>query len=228
VSSPGGPIPISPAACTPPLAQRHRPHLFKLALRERLDALTSRLLDVVEITDRARALRGGHAHPRLHSRAAAQPSTFGHYLGALIEMLLRDARRLLQARGSGRSLPNGSRRDHHDGLPARSGARGGTARLPAVLRNSYGCIAAADYTGASTRRSRSWRSASAASRKTWPFWTSFEVGQLRFSDGYVQISSIMPQKRNPVPVEHLRLMASLCAGKCEAVLTALTTPPSPT
>ena len=53
------------------------------------------------------------------------------------------------------------------------------------------------------------------------FWTSFEVGQLRFSDGYVQISSIMPQKRNPVPVEHLRLMASLCAGKCEAVLTAL-------
>ena len=37
------------------------------------------------------------------------------------------------------------------------------------------------------------------------FWTSFEVGQLRFSDGFVQISSIMPQKRNPVPVEHMRL-----------------------
>jgi argininosuccinate lyase len=53
------------------------------------------------------------------------------------------------------------------------------------------------------------------------FWTSFEVGQLRFSDGFVQISSIMPQKRNPVPVEHLRLMASLLAGKCDAVLTAL-------
>ena len=31
----------------------------------------------------------------------------------------------------------------------------------------------------------------------------------------------MPQKRNPVPVEHLRLMASLGAARCEAVLTAV-------
>ena len=40
-------------------------------------------------------------------------------------------------------------------------------------------------------------------------------------DAFVQISSIMPQKRNPVPVEHLRLMASLGAARCEAVLTAV-------
>ena len=40
-------------------------------------------------------------------------------------------------------------------------------------------------------------------------------------DGFVQISSIMPQKRNPLAVEHLRTMASLCAGHCETVLGAL-------
>ena len=52
-------------------------------------------------------------------------------------------------------------------------------------------------------------------------WTGFEIGHLHVPDAFVQISSIMPQKRNPVPVEHLRLMASLGAARCEAVLTAV-------
>ena len=52
-------------------------------------------------------------------------------------------------------------------------------------------------------------------------WTGFVIGHLRVPNAFVQVSSIMPQKRNPVPVEHLRLMASLGAARCEAVLTAV-------
>jgi argininosuccinate lyase len=48
-------------------------------------------------------------------------------------------------------------------------------------------------------------------------WTGLEIGHLPVPDAFVQVSSIMPQKRNPVPVEHLRLMASLGAARCEAV-----------
>jgi argininosuccinate lyase len=40
-------------------------------------------------------------------------------------------------------------------------------------------------------------------------------------DGYVQISSIMPQKRNPVAVEHLRLLCSLAAGRAGATVDTL-------
>ena len=49
-------------------------------------------------------------------------------------------------------------------------------------------------------------------------WTSFEMGQLRVPGSLVQVSSIMPQKRNPVPVEHLRHLFSTAAGRADAVV----------
>jgi len=43
---------------------------------------------------------------------------------------------------------------------------------------------------------------------------------LRLSDAWVQISSIMPQKRNPVAFEHVRILASKALGHSQSVLTA--------
>src|SRR6185436_20286400 len=50
------------------------------------------------------------------------------------------------------------------------------------------------------------------------FWTTFEVGQIYVPNAFVQISSIMPQKRNPVPIEHLRHLASQAFGRSRAML----------
>jgi argininosuccinate lyase len=48
-----------------------------------------------------------------------------------------------------------------------------------------------------------------------------EFDYLRLSDGYVQTSSIMPQKRNPVPLEHARILASRAMTEAQAVLNSL-------
>jgi argininosuccinate lyase len=53
------------------------------------------------------------------------------------------------------------------------------------------------------------------------FWSAFEVGQLYVPNALVQISSIMPQKRNPVPIEHMRHMASVTAGRCDAIVNTM-------
>ena len=50
-------------------------------------------------------------------------------------------------------------------------------------------------------------------------WSTSEFGFLRLSDAYVQSSSIMPQKRNPVSLEHSRILASRAFGEAQAVLT---------
>ena len=52
-------------------------------------------------------------------------------------------------------------------------------------------------------------------------WTGFEVSQIDVADGFVQISSIMPQKRNPVPLEHLRLKLSLAGGGADQIVQTM-------
>ena len=57
------------------------------------------------------------------------------------------------------------------------------------------------------------------------FWSAHEVGQLRVPGSLVQISSIMPQKRNPVPIEHMRHLASVTAGRCDVLVDAMRNTP---
>ncbi len=54
---------------------------------------------------------------------------------------------------------------------------------------------------------------------------SVEVGLYTFEDSLVQISSIMPQKRNPVILEHIRIQAGQVAGICASVIGSFTNIP---
>ena len=45
-----------------------------------------------------------------------------------------------------------------------------------------------------------------------------EFGYLRLGDGFVQCSSIMPQKRNPVALEHARAIGSKALGQAQAIV----------
>ena len=49
-------------------------------------------------------------------------------------------------------------------------------------------------------------------------WCTSEFGYVRFGDGFVQSSSIMPQKRNPVAIEHARAIGSKALGQAQAIL----------
>ena len=52
-------------------------------------------------------------------------------------------------------------------------------------------------------------------------WCTEEFGFLRLSDAYVQTSSIMPQKRNPVGLEHVRILLSKAFSQAQAVLSCV-------
>src|SRR5213079_1128722 len=52
-------------------------------------------------------------------------------------------------------------------------------------------------------------------------WSTAELDYVRFGDGFVQGSSIMPQKRNPVAIEHARAIGSKALGQSQAILTSV-------
>ena len=49
-------------------------------------------------------------------------------------------------------------------------------------------------------------------------WCTAEFGYLRLGDGFVQGSSIMPQKRNPVAIEHARAIGSKALGQATGIM----------
>jgi argininosuccinate lyase len=103
------------------------------------------------------------------------------------------------------------------------------ARLSPPLQNAYGCIAAVDYITSTYSAIELLFLHLGRPIQDFQFWTSFEVGQLYVPNAFVQISSIMPQKRNPVPIEHLRHLASQTDAAARVPCsTSCTTRPSPT
>ena len=85
-------------------------------------------------------------------------------------------------------------------------------------RNAYGCIASVDYvTGLYSALKLPFLHLGRLVQD-FQFWTAFEVGQLHVPGSLVQISSIMPQKRNPVPIEHLRHLSSVTVGHCDTIV----------
>jgi argininosuccinate lyase len=149
----------------------------------------------------------------------AQPTTLAHYLLAAIEFLARDVARLEAAFARVNLCPMGAAAITTSGFPI---DREETARLlgfEGVAENSYGAIASIDYITEAAG------AVSVAMVNLGKFvqdlllWCTREFGFLRLSDAFVQSSSIMPQKRNPVALEHSRVLASRALGEAQAVFT---------
>lgn len=192
--------------------------LFKIGLKERIDLLLTRarkLLDAMIATARREqaTLIVAYTHGQ-----PAQPTTFGHYLSAAIEVLIRDIVRMEEARAIVDLSPMGAAAITTSGFPIDRAMVAELLGFSAPLRNSYSCIAAVDYTTATYSAIELMFLHLGRLIQDFQFWTSFEVGQIYVPNALVQISSIMPQKRNPVPIEHMRHLASQTFGRARTVL----------
>lgn len=195
--------------------------IFKMALKARLRVLMGQVTLLVErllaVAERERAtliVAYTHGQP-------AQPTTFGHYLAALAEVLLRDLGRLLHAYRDADLSSMGAAAITTTGFPLSRPRMAALLGFAGYQENSYGCIAAADYLAAAYAQAKVLFINLGRFIQDLNSWTSFEMAQLYVPNAFVQISSIMPQKRNPVPVEHMRLLASHGMGQCEVVIGTL-------
>src|SRR4029079_15007877 len=149
----------------------------------------------------------------------AQPTTLAHYLLAAVEFLAGDTARIQAAFARVNLSPMGAAAITTSGFPIDRDATARFLGFDGLAETSYGAIAAIDYI---TETAAAVAVAMVNIGKLVQdllLWSTREFGFLRLADAFVQSSSIMPQKRNPVALEHVRIMSSRALGEAQAVLT---------
>jgi argininosuccinate lyase len=150
----------------------------------------------------------------------AQPSTVAHYLMAVVEQLERDAVRLRAAYGTTNANPLGSCAITGTGFPIDRQRTTALLGFDRPTGNTYGSIATVDYLLESVSATAVLLTGLGRVIQDLLLWCTREFGYLRLADGFVQCSSIMPQKRNPVALEHARAISSKAVGQGAAILLA--------
>ena len=116
-------------------------------------------------------------------------------------------------------------RDHRHRLSDRSQLTSELLGFCGPTGNTYGSIATVDYLLESTSAATVLLTGLGRFVQDLLLWCTAEFGYLRLGDGFVQGSSIMPQKRNPVALEHARAIGSKALGQAQAiVITVHNTP----
>jgi argininosuccinate lyase len=151
----------------------------------------------------------------------AQPSTIAHYLLAVIEQLERDAVRLRAAHETTNRCPLGACAITGTGFPIDRALTSDLLGFAGPAGNTYGSIATVDYLLQNVSSAMVLLAGFGRFVQDLLQWCSAEFRYLRLGDGFVQPSSIMPQKRNPVAIEHARSLASRALGEGVAVLLAV-------
>jgi argininosuccinate lyase len=193
---------------------RMRLREFVLALYEATLTLRDALLDLAE--KHRETVMAVHTHTQ-----PAQPTTMAHYLLAVIEQLERNASRLKAAFQSTNFNPLGSCAITGTGFPIDRELTSRLLGFEGPTGNTYGSIATVDYLLESASVVAVALAGLGRFVQDLLLWGTLEFGYVRFGDGFVQASSIMPQKRNPVAIEHARAIGSKALGQAQAIVLAV-------
>ena len=193
--------------------------LIRMRLRERLDGIAGSVLALrAGLLDLAGA-HTGSVMPGITHTQPAQPTTLAHYLLAVLGPLERDTARLQGARERVNRSPLGVAAFTTTTFPI---DRELTARLlgfEGIVENGYDAVGASDSMLESVQVLVNMVASLSRFVSDLAIWTRSESGFLRIDDAFIQISSIMPQKRNPVVLEHIRTRIAWVYGDAATVAT---------
>jgi argininosuccinate lyase len=193
--------------------------VYRMVLREKLLALIRQLLrlkkTLLEISGQhIFTLMPAHTHTQ-----PAQPITLSHYLLAVFDGLRREAARSWRAYHTVNRSPMGAAALAATGFPICRQTVCDLLGFSGMIENTYDAIGGADYLVETATSVLSLMTFLGRVLHDLLLLGTKEVGVVRLADPYVQVSSIMPQKRNPVSLEHARALSSSAIGEAQAVLT---------
>ena len=151
----------------------------------------------------------------------AQPVLFAHHLLAYVEMLGRDAERLVDAFGRVDVMPLGSAALAGAAYDLDREAVAEELGFEEISRNSIDAVAARDFIAEFLADAAICMVHLSRLCEDVILWSSAEFGLLRLADSFTTGSSIMPQKRNPDIHELARGKTGRAVGNLMAHLTLM-------
>jgi len=145
-----------------------------------------------------------------------QPTTVAHYLAAIDDALTRDLERLMGAYRRLNTCPLGAAALAGSSHPLDRHFTAALLGFDAPVRNTYDAVASSDWQVEFVLGVQS--AALTLSRFVCDLLIWASQGLYQLPDELVQGSSIMPQKRNPVTLEHARTRFSRTLGSSQMVL----------
>ena len=192
--------------------------LTRLALRPPLLETADDLLSLREsllafAREHLETLMPGYTHTQ-----PAQPTTMAHYIAGVLACLQRDAARLRFAYATNNQSPLGAAALTGTAFPIDRQLSARLLGFDEVQLSTYDSIGASDnMTDVAGALSTLGVNLSRFS-KDMLFWATQESGAIRIDESFLQISSIMPQKRNPVVLEHLRARISRMMAQAQGIM----------
>ena len=193
--------------------------LARMALRRRVLDVSERVLALrTAVMAQARrhlnTLMPGYTHTQ-----PAQPVTFAHYLAGVLTFLAHDQARLVDAYAATNASPLGAAALTGTGFPIDRQRVADLLGFDSVVASTQHAIGGGEYLTETAFAVQAL--AVDLSRMTHDLLirATQEANALHIDDSFIQISSIMPQKRNPVVLEHLRARLSRALGYAQTVVT---------
>ena len=190
-------------------------------------ALRAELLEVLRLLG---ALRGtllrlaardaGVVMPGYTHTQHAQPVTFGYWLLSAADVLARDHARLMGALAHADLNPLGAGALTTTAFPLDRGFTTELLGFSAPLESAYDAVSSRDdalEAAGAMAVLMAFLSRLATNLQNWSTW---EYGFVELADRHSAVSSIMPQKKNPVALEHLKAQAGAVQGALVAALAA--------
>ncbi len=192
--------------------------LTRLALRPLLLGAMADLLQLREsllrfAREQLQTLMPGYTHTQ-----PAQPTTMAHYVAGVLAGLGRDSARLRFAYETNNQSPLGAAALTGTAFPIDRQLSARLLGFDGIQLSTQDSIAASDnLTDVAGALSTLGINLSRFTRDML-FWATQESGAIRIHDSFIQISSIMPQKRNPVVLEHLRARISRMLARAQGIV----------
>lgn len=192
--------------------------IYRMTIRKKLLSLMHELL-----TLRSSLIAFAHEHVETimigytHTQQA-QPTTLAHYLKAVIDQLTRDFKRMQAAYETVNRSSMGAAALTTTGFHISRERMTELLAFDGMIENAWDAVSGADYIAETASVVQLAALNLGRTAQDLLIWATQEFNAFRLESPYVQVSSIMPQKRNPVSIEHTRSLLSSVVGDASTVL----------